>query len=893
MDLSSGKRLGPYQVIELLGAGGMGEVYRALDTRLNRTVAIKILPVQFSFDAIRKQRFEREAKTIASLNHPHICSLYDVGQDNGIDYLVMEYIEGETLAKRLIRGPLPLEQALKFGTQIADALEKAHRSGIIHRDVKPGNIVLTSMGIKLLDFGLARPAPALTTSNTLTAASSEYPITEQGTVIGTFQYMSPEQVEGKELDARSDIFSLGAVLYEVLTGRRAFEGKTQLSVVSAILERDPVPMTSRQLTTPPALEHAIRRCLAKDPDHRWQSSRDLANELTWIAEDPSARASADSGRNARGKREHFIWLAGIAVVLTALAAAWFSGTRPRLEEHSLQFTIDPPPGGDFILATGGGDAISPDGRSIVFVLISNRGRQLWIRPLDTTEARELPGTENAQYPFWSPDSKSLGFFAEGKLKRIDLAGGPPVALAEAPNSRGGTWSAQGTILFAPSAVSGLWKVAATGGAASQLTSVNQAGGEFTRRWPMVLYDGDHFVYLTRGEKVGVSSIYESSLANPSERTLLIEETSASAAYSPARGTHPEYLYWTRQQTLVAQAFDSKHARLLGNPLQVPGAQIVALSAALGRSTVSASNDGTIVFGTGSERYQLSWLNREGRLVGTVGQPDRYTSVRISPDGKRVAAGLVDSSSRADLWILDLSRAIPSRLTLLGVFGTGAWTPDGQHVGYHLLTDRRLLESSASGSGNEKTLFQSQYTVYMNEWSPDGKYLVYTQQSPEGRSELWLLPTNGNGKPELLLGGSFNAFQGTLSPDGKWIAYTSDESGSSNEVYVTSFRMVGPRWRVSSGGGSFPRWSRSGNELFYRALDGMLMVASVQSESRALDFGTPTALFHISEPAGMFAFPYDVAPNGKEILSLVPNKGAADRPSLTVVMNWDSKTKIEP
>jgi len=888
MDLSSGKRLGPYEVIELLGAGGMGEVYRALDTRLNRTVAIKILPSQFSSDLTHKRRFEREAKAIARLNHPHICTLYDVGQEDGTDYLVMEYVEGETLGQRLIKGRLPLNQVLRLGTQIADALDQAHRSGIIHRDVKPGNIVLTSTGAKLLDFGLARPAAVLSDPNTLTAATSKNPVTQRGTVIGTFEYMSPEQIEGSELDGRSDIFSLGAVLYEMLTGRRAFMGKSQLSVVSAILEKDPAPITSIEPMTPPILDHAIRRCMAKDPDLRWQNARDLAGELNWISEDSSAFASRAEPPRLHLRRERVAWTAVILFVIAT--AAWFYWARPPVEEYALDFKIEPPSGSDFILANGGGDAISPDGKSVAFVASSSRGAHLWIRPLDTTEAHELVGTENAQFPFWSPDSRSVGFFADGKLKRIDLAGGPPVALAEAPNSRGGAWSPQGTIIFAPIAASGLWKVAATGGASTQLTSVNQIRGEFTQRWPLLLSDGNHFLYLTRGEKAGVSSIYLSSLKKPNERSLLIEETSAAAAYSPARGKHPEYLYWSRQQALVAQVFDSKHGRLLGDAVQVPGAEIVSLNAALGRSSVSASNDGTIVFGTGSDRYQLIWFTRDGKMLGGVGQPDRFTSIRLSPDGTRIVTGIVDSSSRADLWLLEMSHAIPTRLTSEGVFGTGAWAPDGQQIGYHLLTDRRLLETSASGAGVEQTILRSQYTVYMNEWSPDGKYLVFTQQSPEGRSELWLIATRQDGKPQPFLRGDFNALHGTLSPDSKWIAYTSDESKSLNEVYVTSFPMPSRRWRVSSGGGSFPRWSRTGNELFYRALDGTLMTASVQSSPGILKFGTPTALFRVTEPAGMFAYPYDVAPNGQKILALVPSKGAEDRPSLSVLINWDLKIR---
>jgi len=890
MALAQGTKLGPYEITATLGAGGMGEVYRARDVRLDRTVAVKILPAHLSSDPVRKQRFEREAKAISGLNHPHICVLYDVGQQDGVDFLVMECVEGESLAKRLEKGPLPLDQVLKYSAQIADALDKAHRSSIVHRDLKPGNIMLTPTGAKLLDFGLAKSAAPPTSGATLTAASANSPATEQGTIVGTFQYMSPEQVEGKELDGRSDIFSLGAVLYEMLTGRRAFEGKSQLSVASAILEKEPTPISSIKPMTPPALDHAIRRCLAKDPEQRWQTGRDLQWELSWIGE--SASEAAQRGpRDTHEKRERVAWLAAAVFAATAVAVLLLLWPRPLKEERALLFKIDPPPGTEFLLESGGGNIISPDGRTIVFVAASSAGSKLWTRPLDSTSARELPGTENAQYPFWSPDSKSIGFFANGRLQRLDVAGGPIVALAPASNPRGGSWNAQGIIIFAPIASTGLWKIAASGGPPTHLTTVDSARGEFTHRWPLFLPDGNRLIYLSRGEGADVtSSIYLTSLERPQERALLVKDTSAAPAYSPARGKHPEYLYWLRQPALLAQPFDSKNARLLGDSVPVPGAEVVAMTPAIGHSSVSVSNEGTILFGTGSGRYQLTWLSREGKALGTLAQPDRYGSLRISPDGTRLAAGLADSSSLSDLWLLELSRAIPSRLTFTGMFGTGAWSPDGQLVGYHLLGGRRLMLKNANGTGQEETALQSQYTVYLNDWSPDGRYLVYTQQSVEGRFELWLLPLTGERKPQPFLRTAFNDSQGQVSPDSKWIAYTSDESGGFNEVYATSFPTGGTRWRVSGSGGSFPRWSRDGKELFYRALDGTLMVASVRSGSHGLEFGTPAALFRLPEPVGAFAYPYDLAPDGKKILALVPSKAGVDSPSLTVLVNWDAEKK---
>ena len=892
MPLAPGTHLGPYEIAGPLGTGGMGEVYRARDTRLERSVAVKILPAQFSSDPVRKQRFEREAKTISSLNHPHICVLYDVGHQDGVDYLVMECVEGETLAKRLEKGPLSLEQVLKYGAQIADALDKAHRSGIVHRDLKPGNIMLTPTGAKLLDFGLARPAAPLASAATLTGVSPNFPVTERGTIVGTFQYMSPEQVEGKELDGRSDIFSFGAVLYEMLTGQRAFNGKSQLSVASAILEKEATPISTIKPMTPPALDHAIRRCLAKDPEQRWQTGRDLQGELIWINESDSSAAAPRVISNEKNKRELVAWIAAGVFSLIAFAGVWTVWRQPHPEERRLQFKIDPPPGADFLVETGGGSAISPDGRAIVFAAASNSGSKLWVRPLDAGDAHELPGTDNGEYPFWSADSKSIGFFANGKLERLDLAGGPPVTLALASNPRGGTWNAQGIIVFVPTASTGLWKVAASGGPPTKLTTEDEAKGEFTHRWPQFLPDGNRIIYLSRGEGGGNNqSIYLSSLERPQERTLLVKETSASAAYSSAHGEHPEYLYWLRQQSLVAQPFDSKQARLLGDTMSVPGTEVVAVTAALAHSNVSVSNEGTILIGVGGGRYQLAWLNREGKMLGSVGQPDRYGSLRISPDGTRLAAGLADALSRSDLWLLELSRGIPNRLTFQGMFGTGAWSPDGQQIGYHLLSGRKLMLKNANGTGQEEAPLQSQYTVYMNDWSPDGRYLVYTQQNAEGRFELWLLPLTGERKPQPFIKTAFNDSQGGVSPGSNWIAYTSDESGGLNEVYVTSFPTAGTRWRVSSSGGSFPRWSRDGKELFYRALDGTLMVASVRTTPQGLEFGTPTSLFRIPEPVGMFAYPYDVSPDGKRILALMPSKVSGDSPSLTVLVNWDAKARL--
>jgi len=853
MALAPKTRLGPYEIIAPLGAGGMGEVYRARDTRLDRDVAIKVSTERFS------ERFGREAHAIAALNHANICYLYDVGPN----YLVMEYLEGVPL-----KGPLPLEKALDYAKQILDALDAAHSKGIVHRDLKPANILLTKQGIKLLDFGLAKRCRPL---NEVEVTQS---ITQQGQIVGTLHYMSPEQLQGKETDARSDIFSFGLVLYQMLTGKLAFDGSSAASVIAAILERE-APSVAQ--VAPPALDRVLQRCLAKDPEQRWQSARDLKLALE-LAVEPQGLARARSARPLP-------WIIAAVLAVVAVVASWLVWRQPQVEERPLQLKMDPPPRAEFLLGSGGGNAISPDGRAVVFVAASSGSPKLWVRLLDSTAARELPGTEGAQFPFWSPDSRSLGFFSNGKLERLDLAGGPAVALAAAPNGRGGAWNAQGTIIFAPSAASGLQQIAATGGATTALTNLD-VRGENTHRWPMFLPDGRRFLFLARGDKPQINGIYVSSLDRPQEKTRLLE-TSIAAVYSLAHGKHPGYLYWVRQQTLLAQPFDTEHARLFGDA--VPVAQSIALTPGFGHAAVSVSNNGTILYGTGSDRYQVTWLNREGKVLSLVGAPDRYAALRLSPDGRRIATVLADSSGNPDIWVMESARGNPSRLTFGGSFGTPIWSPNGQSINYHRINFTVLFTKSANGTGEEKALFQSQSTVIMNDCSGDGRYIVYSQVTSEGRNELWLLPTSGEPKPAPFLRTAFNESQGQVSPDSKWIAYTSDESGR-NEVYVQSFPVTGERWLVSNSGGTLARWRHDGKELFYRALDGQLMLASVRNSTHGLEFSTPAALFRLSEPQGQVSYPYDVAPNGQRILALVPASVAGDTASLTVVVNWDSESK---
>ncbi|HUP49736.1 MAG TPA: protein kinase, partial [Thermoanaerobaculia bacterium] len=559
MPVTPGVRLGPYEIVAPIGAGGMGEVYRARDTRLDRTVAVKVLSAEFANDAQVRLRFEREAKTISSLSHPHICTLHDVGAHEGRDFLVMEYLEGESLADRLSRGPLPLEQALTVAVQIADALDKAHRRGIVHRDLKPGNIFLTRTGAKLLDFGLAKNWAAALGPQASVLETQQKPITEQGTIVGTFHYMAPEQLEGKEADARSDIFAFGAVLYEMLTGRRAFGGKSKVSIIAAILEHDPPPITTLQPMSPPPLERLIRTCLAKDPDDRWQTAHDVGLELRWIAESGAVTLPVASRRRER-------WLAaglGLAAALAAvLGALWYRAANQPLE--IVASSLVAPEDADFAFDLSG-MALSPDGRKIAFPARNAAGSvQIWVRRLSDAAAQPLAGTDGAHAPFWSPDGRTLGFFASGKLKRIDASGGPPQSLADAQNGRGGAWGTDDVIVFTPSTGGALYRIAASGGTPVAITELDQKTGESTHRWPFLFPDGEHVLFLAGGqlstERQG-SKIDAVSLKT-GKRTHLVD-SSAGAIYA-----WPGYLLFRREQTLVAQRFDVRTLKPSGEAFPI-------------------------------------------------------------------------------------------------------------------------------------------------------------------------------------------------------------------------------------------------------------------------------------------------------------------------------------
>ncbi len=864
----------------------MGEVYRARDTRLERTVAIKILPPQLSNDAVRKQRFEREAKTISSLNHPHICVLYDVGHQDGIDYLVMECVEGETLAKRLEKGALPLEQLLKIGAQIADALDKAHRSGVVHRDLKPGNIMLTPTGAKLLDFGLAKPAAPLATGVTLTAASKQSPVTEQGTILGTFQYMSPEQIEGKELDGRSDIFSLGAVLYEMLTGQRAFQGKSQLSVASAILEKEAAPISTVKPMTPPALDHAIRRCLAKDPEERWQTARDVALELKWIAEAGSQSSAATPVKDHRNSE----WLMMAALVVTAAAAVTLGvlyARRPATDAPVARAYIKPMVNSSFIFSgTAAGFALSPDGRLLAYVASTPDGKSvLWLRPIDFLQAQPLPGTDGATYPFWSPDSRFIAFFAGGKLKKIESSGGPPFTICDASDGRGGTWNRDGDILLTPAVNTTLFRVSSSGGPLIPVTTLDPSKNETTHRWPYFLPDGRHFLYFTGSvfspRETLTNSVLLGSLDSKESKLLLHSHTNAIYASG--------HILFMRQFTLMAQPFDTTSLQLTGDA--VPIADPVQEGRSVAKGVFSASENGllTYVEGASGADRQLEWFDRDGKEMGAVPGADAYAGVRISPDGKRLAYYL--DSAGYDIWSFDIARGVKTALSFGSGSGQGnlypVWSPDGRRIIYTSYRNGKygLYLKASDGSGTEEPLLETVDRIrFPTDWSPDGKFLTYIEGA-QGGWAIWMLPLDGERKPFLFHKSQFAEREASFSPDGKWVSYCSNESGD-YKVYVVPFPGPGGKWQVSPTGGCGPRWRRDGKEIFYLSSDNKMMATEVKASGSSFEVGATHALFG-TRPYGVFGR-FDVSADGQRFA--IPYEAGQPSAAITLVVHWPAELK---
>lgn len=887
MPLASGTKLGPYEIQSPLGAGGMGEVYRARDTRLERTVAIKILPAHLSDKPESRQRFEREARAISALSHPHICALYDVGHQDGADYLVMEYLEGETLAEKLAKGPLPLDQVLKISSEIAGALDKAHRHGIVHRDLKPGNLMLTKSGAKLLDFGLAKAEQTAFTGDMSKLATLSKPLTAEGTIVGTFQYMAPEQLEGKEADARTDIFAFGAVLYEMATGKKAFEGKSQASLISAIMTAEPTPITQLQPMTPPALDRLVRTCMAKDPEERWQSAHDVAAELRWIQGTGSQAGSTSAVLIRTSKRIYIPWL----IAALALGAFTVTAARPYFQPSPTippraRWVIGPPEKSTFHAnGVGGGPVVvSPDGQRLAFAAVDASGKQqLWVRPLDALKADPLPGTEGASYPFWSPDGHSLGFFSHGQLKRVGAEGGPVMPLCNVALTRGGTWSKQGVILFAPDYGGGLYRVPATGGNPTPVTQVDTSQ-HTSHRWPFFLPDGEHFLYLAIGHddlSHAHDGVYVSSLDGKESKLLL--RAHANVAYADG------HLLYLNEATLMAQPFDLRRLELAGEAEAAEDGVEADNGSWLG--IFSVSQNGVLAFAPVNPNFgnQLLWFSSAGKQLGAVGDMGQYRSLRLSPSGQQLAVEHVQPSP--NLWIYDLKRNSKSQFT----FGPAAnvdpvWSPDGKELVF--ASDRQgghidLYRKSVAGPEAERVLLESAKNKFPMDWSPDGGFLLYLEEHEFTNFSLWALPLRGQQVPRLLLKAPFYSNDGFFSPDGRWIAYSSAEQGRS-QIFITPFPGPGAKTQISSTGGSNPVWRKDGRALIYLDDSNNLIETEVSVRNSELSVGNTRLLFPgNTEGLANQGLTYDIAPDGR---ILINTRSQENQTQIVVISNWSSKLK---
>jgi eukaryotic-like serine/threonine-protein kinase len=876
-------RLGNYELLSLLGAGGMGQVYRARDVRLSRSVAIKMLRGDAADIVELRERFEREARAVASLNHPHICTLYDIGCEDSVDYLVMELVEGETLGNLLEKGALSADQAVLYAIQIADALDQAHRRGVVHRDLKPGNIMVTKAGVKMLDFGLAKLQPISTAELTGTDISTRF-LSREGTVLGTPQYMSPEQLRGRAADARTDIFALGVVLYEMIAGRRAFEGGCEADVAAAILSSQPPSLMSTQRGVPPPLDHVVKRCLAKDPDERWQTARDAMLELEWIGEAP-ALPSGPAGAPSRWQRLGWPMAALLAVMLAFLAILYLRRPAPPWLREG-RFAVSVPVGASL---EDSAPVLSPDGSQLAFIATQDGQRRLWIRRLDSLAVQALPGTEGASGPFWSPQGNAIGFFSGGKLKEINVSGGGPQVLCDAMAGRGGTWNREGVIVFASSVSDGLYRISAAGGEPVPVTTLNPARLENSHRWPKFLPDGRHFLYYIRSGKAETQGIFLGTLnaqSTSADRRPLLNVDS-NAEYVPMRNPGGLLLF-VRERGLIAQPFDADRLRTTGEPfLIVENVSGLKNDAA---ACFSASENGVLAFGDfPSPQSKLIRFDRLGRRLTEMLEPGPYMRVRLSPNEKQAAVYTMNPlKGAAEIWLVELSHGLQTRFTT-GRTGEmyPVWSPDGRRIAFSSLRDGvyNLYQKASAGTGVEELLVKSNVSKWPVDWSRDGRFILYQVDDPKTHTDIWVLALTGERRPFQLLGTEFVERNARFSPEGRWVAYASNETGQF-EIYVLSFPDSSVKRRISINGGDRPVWRGDGMELFYVMPGGELMAAPMKANP-GLEVGAAKRILGAVslEPSSVVTWTnYDVAAEGQQFLAAISVKRTSPAP-ITIIMNW--------
>jgi Tol biopolymer transport system component len=887
MAISPGARLGPYEIVSPLGVGGMGEVYRARDTKLGRDVAVKVLPADVSQDAVRLARFQREAQLLATLNHTNIASIYGLEDTDGVRALVMELVEGQTLEERL-RASLPLDESLDIARKIAEALEYAHDRGVVHRDLKPANVKITpDDAVKVLDFGLAKAVEpdgsgsgasgaGLTHSPTMSVAA-----TQAGVILGTAAYMSPEQARGKTVDRRADIWAFGVVLYEMLARRRLFSGETISDTLAAVLKTDP-DWSALPEALPAGVRRLLGRCLERDPRQRLQAIGEARIALERaIGGAPETGAVAPSGAKPGAARLGWI-VAGLLALILAAAGIVAVLRWPRAANlEAVRFVVLPPENTTFSPRTTS-VMLSPDGRSLAFLVARDGVDQLWLRPIEGLTARPLDGTAGAMLPSWSPDSKSLVFFADKKLRRIEVAGGALQTICDAPDLHNGSrfggpsWNREGVLVFARSDATGLFKVGAGGGEPTPVTSLASTPGDTSHSRPCFLPDGRHFLFLAKPS----GTIWIGSLDSKDVKILLKSDT--QVIYAP-----PGYVLFMRQGVLMAQRFDPARLELSGDAQ--PVAEQVRANA--NGMTVSVSENGLLAYRSGASRElsRLQWFDRAGKVLDTVkAPPNTYSGLSLSSDGRHIAVHRREGISGGDVWVISEGRDVLTRVTFIPAHNQApVWSPDGAQIAFRSGTERgpsSLYRRLASGAGTDELLLKSDLPVWGTDWSRDGRFLVYDVNDPKTKGDIWLLPLTGPKTPQPFLATAFDERVGRLSPDGRWMAYQSDESGA-YEIFVQSVPPSGAKVQISAGGGTFPVWRRDGREIYYRAGNGTLMAVEVKTAAGTLEPGSRVQLFNPRSPAGTQGnLQFDASADGQRFLALAAAEEAVSAP-ITVVVNW--------